>query len=121
MDEITVTELKARLDAGEDLLILDVRNPIEWDISALEGTLRIPKPDIEAALNDIAAGRKQREDTILADIPTDREIIVHCRSGVRSADSIGFLRKVGYQNKLVNLKGGILAWADEIDPSMATY
>ncbi len=121
MDEITVTELKSRLDAGEDLLILDVRNPIEWDISALDGTLRIPKPDIEAALNDVLAGRKPREATVLAEIPTDREIIVHCRSGVRSADSIGFLRKAGYENKLVNLKGGILAWADEIDPEMATY
>ena len=59
MDEITVRELKARLDAGEDLLILDVRNPIEWEISALdEQTLRIPKPQIEAAMNDVLAGRK---------------------------------------------------------------
>lgn len=121
VQEITVAELKSRLDAGEDLLVLDVRNPIEWEISALEGTLRIPKPEIEAAMNDILAGRKTREMTVLAQIPDDREIIVHCRSGVRSADSIRFLRQVGYQNKLLNLKGGILAWANEIDPMMATY
>ncbi len=121
VQEITVSELKSRLDAGEDLLVLDVRNPIEWDISALDGTLRIPKPEIEAAMNDILAGRKTREMTVLAQIPDDREIVVHCRSGVRSADSIRFLRQIGYQNKLLNLKGGILAWANEIDPMMATY
>ncbi len=119
--ETTVRELKSRLDAGEDLLVLDVRDPHEWEISALDGTLRIPKPQIEAAKNDVLAGRKRREDTVLAQIPTDREIVVHCRSGKRSADSIKFLREAGYKNKLVNLKGGILAWADEIDPSMPTY
>jgi molybdopterin/thiamine biosynthesis adenylyltransferase/rhodanese-related sulfurtransferase len=121
VEEITVSTLKQRLDAGEDLLILDVRNPQEWEISQLEGALFIPKPEIEAAVNDVLAGRKPREATVLAQIPDDREIIVHCRSGVRSADSIHFLQQVGYQNKLVNLKGGILAWADEIDPDMATY
>lgn len=121
VEEITVSTLKQRLDAGEDLLILDVRNPQEWEISQLEGALFIPKPEIEAAVNDVLAGRKPREATVLAQIPDDREIIVHCRSGVRSADSIHFLQQVGYQNKLVNLRGGILAWADEIDPDMATY
>ncbi|MBN8620816.1 MAG: molybdopterin-synthase adenylyltransferase MoeB [Anaerolineae bacterium] len=119
--EITVTELKARLDSGEDLLILDVRDPHEWEISALEGSLRIPKGQIEAAKNDVLAGRKTPDATVLARIPTDREIIVQCRSGKRSADSIKFLQEAGYQNKLVNLKGGILAWADEIDPSMPKY
>jgi adenylyltransferase/sulfurtransferase len=49
------------------------------------------------------------------------EVIVHCRSGKRSADAIGFLREAGYTNQLVNLTGGVLAWADEIDPTMATY
>jgi adenylyltransferase/sulfurtransferase len=71
MHEITVTELKNRLDSGDDVLILDVRNPIEWEISALDGTLRIPKPDIEAARNAILSGSKSREDTILAQIPDD--------------------------------------------------
>jgi adenylyltransferase/sulfurtransferase len=121
VQEITVAELKARLDAGEDVLILDVRNPQEWAISALDGSLRIPKPQIEAAMNDVLAGRKPREATILAQIPTDREIVVQCRSGARSADSIKFLRQVGYKNQLLNLKGGILAWAREIDPTMPTY
>lgn len=121
LSEITVRDLKTRLDKGENLLILDVRDPHEWEISALEGSLRIPKPQIEAAKNDVLAGRKRIEDTVLAQIPNDREIVVQCRSGKRSADSIKFLREAGYTNPLVNLAGGILAWADEIDPSMPKY
>lgn len=121
VSEISVKELKTRLDSGEKLIIVDVRDPHEWEISALEGTLRIPKGKIEAAKNDVLAGRKPREATVLAEIPDDVEVIVHCRSGKRSADSIKFLQEVGYKNKLVNLVGGILAWADEIDPSMPKY
>lgn len=121
MTEMTVTELKARLDSGENLLVLDVRDPHEWEISALDGTLRIPKPQIESAKNDVLAGRKKLEDTVLAQIPNDREIVVHCRSGKRSADVIKFLHEAGYQNELVNLKGGILAWSDQIDPSLPKY
>jgi len=121
MSEITVAELKARLDAGEDVLILDVRNPQEWAISALDNTVRLPKPQIEAAMNDVLAGRKPREATVLTQVPNDREVIVLCRSGSRSANLIRFLHEAGYKNKLVNVKGGILAWAREIDPSMATY
>jgi adenylyltransferase/sulfurtransferase len=119
--EMTVKELKARLDAGEDLYVLDVRNPVEWEIAALEGTHRIPKPDIVAALNAVKAGREKLEDTVIAEIPDDREVIVHCRSGIRSADVIEMLKGIGYENKLRNLKGGILAWADEVDPSLPTY
>ncbi|HEX2905855.1 MAG TPA: rhodanese-like domain-containing protein [Phototrophicaceae bacterium] len=57
----------------------------------------------------------------MGDIPDDREVIVHCRSGVRSADAIRFLREAGYTNKLLNVKGGILAWADQIDRSLPKY
>lgn len=121
VDEITVHELKTRLDAGEHLLILDVREPHEWSIVALDGTLRIPKGDIQAAKNALLAGRKLRDETVLAQIPNDREVIVHCRSGIRSADVIRFLREAGYTNRLLNLKGGILAWANEIDRSLPTY
>ncbi|MEM6526926.1 MAG: molybdopterin-synthase adenylyltransferase MoeB [Chloroflexota bacterium] len=119
--EITVKELKARMDAGEDLYVLDVRNPVEWEIAALDGTVRIPKPDIEKAQLAINQGRADMADTVIGEIPTDREVIVHCRSGVRSADVIEILKGMGYTNKLVNLKGGILAWADEIDNAMPTY
>ena len=121
MDAITVSELKHRLDAGEDLFVLDVRNPVEWEIAAIDGTARIAKPDIEEAKRAILDGRASRDETVLAQIPNDREVIVHCRSGVRSADTIKILREMGYANKLVNVTGGILAWADEIDTSLPKY
>ena len=60
--------------------------------------------------------------TVLKDIPKDKTLYVHCRSGKRSADSIGFLSEVGYDlDKMYNVTGGILAWADEIDPDMPKY
>jgi adenylyltransferase/sulfurtransferase len=121
VEEITVTELKSRLDTGEDLLIVDVREPHEWQIVALDGSLKIRKGDIQTAKNAILAGRKLREETVLVDIPNDREVIVQCRTGARSADAIRFLREAGYQNRLLNLKGGIIAWAREIDPSLPIY
>jgi adenylyltransferase/sulfurtransferase len=74
------------------------------------------------AKNAVLAGRKLREETVLADIPTDQEVIVMCRSGKRSADAIEMLKEIGYKDEnLRNLTGGILAWAREIDPTMATY
>ncbi len=119
---ITVKELKARIDSGDNTLILDVREPHEWEISALDGTLRIPKGTIQAAKNAVLAGRKLREETVLADLPMDKDIIVHCRSGKRSADVIHMLREIGYDvNRLYNVDGGILAWAKEIDPTMPSY
>jgi adenylyltransferase/sulfurtransferase len=121
VEEITVTELKSRLDAGDDLLIVDVREPHEWQIVALDDTLRITKGQIQTAKNALLAGRKLRDETVLAQIPTDREVIVYCRTGARSADAIRFLREAGYQNKMLNLKGGIIAWAREIDPSLPIY
>jgi adenylyltransferase/sulfurtransferase len=121
IEEISVKQLKSRIDAGENLVVVDVRDPHEWEISALDGTLRIPKGDIQQAKNAVLAGRKLRDETVLAEIPNDREVIVHCRSGKRSADVIGYLREAGYTNKLLNLKGGILAWADQIDPNMPRY
>lgn len=121
--QITAQELKQRLDNGEDLFILDVRNPEEWEISSLEAvTETIPKPRIQLAVEDVLGGRKPAEATPLANIPRDREIIVHCRSGVRSTDVIHMLRSVGYDpEKLVNMEGGILAWAKNVDRSMPVY
>jgi adenylyltransferase/sulfurtransferase len=122
MKEISVKDLKARMDAGEDVVVLDVRDPHEWEIAAIEGTLRIPKGDIQAAKNAVLAGRKLPEETVLAQIPKDKTLLVHCRSGKRSADSINFLREAGYDpDKMYNVLGGILAWADEIDPTLPKY
>ena len=120
--QVSVSELKAKLDAGEDIVVLDVREPHEWEIAALDGTLRIPKGDIQAAKNALKAARKLEEETVLAQIPHDKPLYVHCRSGKRSADSILFLQEAGYDiNNMYNVAGGILAWADEIDPTLAQY
>lgn len=122
MLEINVSDLKQKIDADEDMVVLDVRDPHEWEIAAIDGTLRIPKGDIQAAKNAILAGRKRREETVLAQIPQDKTIMVHCRSGKRSADSILMLEEVGYsEDKLYNVTGGILAWAEEIDPTLPQY
>jgi len=102
--QLTVKELKARRDAGDDIFLLDVREPYEVQIAQIGGTV-IPQNDVP-----------QR----LAEIPRDREIVVHCRSGARSQRIAEFLKQSGYQN-VVNLAGGILAWSDEIDPSVQKY
>ena len=102
--QMSVTELKQRLDAGEDLFILDVREPYEYQIANMGGTL-IPQREVP-----------QR----LAEIDRDREIIVQCRSGSRSQRIAEFLAQSGYSN-VKNLAGGILAWADQIDPKVQKY
>lgn len=102
---ITVDEVKARQDAGDNLLILDVREPQEWRISLIEGTLRIPKGEILHHLDEL---------------PHDRDIVVHCKTGVRSAEVIRTLQAQGY-TRLYNMAGGINAWARKIDPSLPTY
>jgi adenylyltransferase/sulfurtransferase len=120
--QITVKELKARMDAAEDLYVLDVRNPEEFQIAVIDGTVKIPKPDILLAAEDVLAKRKTADQTVLAEIPRDREVIVHCRSGARSTDVILVLRQLGYDpDKLINVEGGILAWAKQIDKSMPVY
>jgi sulfur-carrier protein adenylyltransferase/sulfurtransferase len=102
--QMSVQELKQRLDAGEDLMVLDVREPFEYQIANIGGTL-IP-------LNQVP----QR----LAEIDRNREIVVQCRSGARSQRVAEFLVNQGYPN-VKNLAGGILAWADNIDPTIAKY
>jgi adenylyltransferase/sulfurtransferase len=119
---INALELQARLESDSAPLVLDVRNPEEWEICALEGTLRIPKAHIQMARDDVTAGRKEPAETVLAEIPLDREIVVLCRSGIRSADVIRLLREIGYDPRsLINLEGGILDWARTVDTSMPVY
>jgi sulfur-carrier protein adenylyltransferase/sulfurtransferase len=123
MPQITARQIKERLEAGENLFLFDVRNPQEWEIASLDPTaLRIPKPQILMAAEEVRSGRKQLADTVLAQIPTDSEIIVYCRSGSRSVDVIKALRQLGYDpRKLVNMEGGILSWARTVDRSMPVY
>ena len=104
---ITPKELKARLDAGEKIKILDVREPHEWDISNLEkyGSFLIPKDSVVGRANELNP---------------DEEMVVQCRSGGRSADVIRWLQPLGF-NKLLNLEGGINLWAKELEDDMPTY
>jgi adenylyltransferase/sulfurtransferase len=102
--QLTVQQLKQRIDAGEEVYLLDVREPFEYQIANLGGKL-IP-------LNDVP----QR----LAEVDRDREVIVHCKSGGRSQAAAEFLRNAGYP-RVANLAGGILAWADQIDPTVRKY
>jgi adenylyltransferase/sulfurtransferase len=103
--EITVEELKGRLDKGERPFILDVRNPEEYQIAHLAGSVLIP-----------LSALPQR----LGELDREKEMVVHCKSGARSQRAIGFLREQGF-TRLKNLKGGILAWAERIDPSLPKY
>jgi sulfur-carrier protein adenylyltransferase/sulfurtransferase len=102
--EMTVEELKRRLDAGENLFVLDVREPHEYQICNIGGHL-IPLGDLPNRVNEL---------------DSSREIVAHCRSGVRSAKAVNFLQQAGFK-KVHNLAGGILAWADRVDPKMPKY
>lgn len=104
MQEITVQELKDKLDSGEDFQLIDVREDFEYETSNIGGLL-IPLGGI------IVEADKVRKD---------KPVVVMCRSGKRSAAAIMQLEQLGYTN-LANLKGGILAWAAEIDPDISVY
>ena len=101
---ISVEELKHRLDEGDDLFVLDVREPHEYQICNINGYL-IPLNDLPKRVNEL---------------DSSREIVAHCRSGMRSAKAVQFLRQSGF-TKVKNLTGGILAWAEKIDPKMPKY
>ena len=106
-EEITATELKERLDAGERLTIVDVREPHEWAIG------RIDAPDVRfIPLGDLPSR--------MHELDTADDLIMQCRSGVRSAKGLAILQGAGFR-KLRNLTGGILAWSDEVDPTVAKY
>jgi sulfur-carrier protein adenylyltransferase/sulfurtransferase len=123
MPVINAQQLKERLDAGENLFLLDVRNPEEWEIAVLPESVKITKGQIEMAAYAVSSGTQSREQTVLAQIPTDREIIVYCRTGVRSRKVIEALRAIGGYNprKLVNMEGGIVSWARNVDRTMPVY
>lgn len=104
MKETTVQELKEKIDRKDDFTLLDVREPHEYQISNIDGTL-IPLDDLP--------GRTDELDK-------DKEIVVMCRSGARSANACNLLEKKGFKN-VSNLVGGVNAWAKEIDTSLPIY
>lgn len=106
MEEITATELKTRLDKGDDLQIIDVREPNEYEATRLEGSKLIPLGQVV-----------NRKD----EIDESRETIVHCKGGGRSAKAIEALQRAGFKGRLLNLKGGITAWSNDVDPNVPKY
>jgi adenylyltransferase/sulfurtransferase len=106
MQEITVQELKEKMDAGEDIELIDVRQPDEYQKAKIEGAKLIPLPEII-----------QRMD----EIDNSKPIVVHCKMGGRSAKAIEFLQAAGFEGDMSNLVGGITAWSDQIDPSVPKY
>ncbi len=102
--EIEPRELKQRLDRGDDIFVLDVREPHEYQICNIHGYL-LPLGELPKRVHELDSAR---------------EIVAHCRSGKRSAEAVDFLRKAGFR-KVTNLKGGILAWSDQVDPGVPKY
>ena len=106
-DEVGPRELKARLSGSEPPFLLDVREPYEWDVVSLQedGAVLVPLGELAERLGEL---------------PEGRDIVVYCRSGVRSARAAGLLVEAGL-GPVSNLVGGVLAWVDEIDPSLPKY
>jgi molybdopterin/thiamine biosynthesis adenylyltransferase/rhodanese-related sulfurtransferase len=103
--EITPVELSSKLETGDRPVLLDVREPHEWEIAHLEGATLIPQGDLLARMSELS---------------TADEIVLYCRSGERSARALNLLREAGFR-RLKNLRGGINAWARTVDPSLPRY
>ncbi len=106
MQEITVTELKQKMDNGEDIELIDVRQPDEYEFAKIEGAKLIPLGEIMKRMDEI-------DDT--------KEVIIQCKSGGRSGRAIQAMQSAGFKGELKNLKGGITAWSNEIDPNIPKY
>lgn len=106
MTEITATQLKERLDRGDLIQIIDVREPNEYEVARIPDARLIPLKDVVNRMSEI---------------DPERETVVHCKMGGRSARAIEALQRSGFSGRLLNLKGGITAWSNEVDPSVPKY
>jgi sulfur-carrier protein adenylyltransferase/sulfurtransferase len=104
-DELTVQQLKDQIDSGANPVIIDVREPSEFQIARLEGTTLIPLGEIPQRFQEI---------------PRDQEVVLHCKMGVRSRQAVDFLKQQGF-TRVKNLAGGITAWSEQIDPNVPKY
>ncbi|QBS40983.1 adenylyltransferase/sulfurtransferase MoeZ [Nocardia sp. CS682] len=104
---VTARELKDLLDAGKEIELIDVREPVEWDIVHIDGARLIPK-------DRILSGEA------LSELPQNRPIVLHCKTGVRSAEALAALKRAGFADA-THLQGGVIAWARQIDPSLPVY
>jgi adenylyltransferase/sulfurtransferase len=103
--EITPLELKAKIDRGDEFVLVDVREPEEFAICRIPGSTLVPLRTVPERVHELSS----------AD-----EIVVHCRSGVRSGQAVDFLKQAGFR-KVKNLVGGILRWSDDVDPTVPKY
>ena len=106
MQAITASELKARLDAGDDIQLIDVRQPDEYAFAKIDGAKLIPLGEIISRMSEI---------------DQSRETVIHCKMGGRSARAIEALQHYGYTGELSNLIGGITAWSNDVDPNVPKY
>ena len=103
--DITVTELKERMDRGDAPMIVDVREPAEFEICSIPGAVLIPLQQLPQRLGEL---------------DPSKEIVLQCKVGGRSANATAYLQRAGFA-RARNLKGGILAWIDQVDPSQPKY
>jgi adenylyltransferase/sulfurtransferase len=106
IEEISATDLKRRMDAGDDIQLIDVRQPEEWAFAKIDGAKNIPLGELMKRASEI---------------DEKRETVIHCKMGGRSAKAIEILRHLGYEGSLKNLRGGITAWSNEVDPKVPKY
>ncbi len=106
IEEISATDLKLRIDDGEDIQLIDVRQPDEWAFAKIEGAKLIPLGEIIKRMDEI---------------DENRETVIHCKAGMRSARAVEALQRAGFKGELKNLKGGITAWSNEVDPKIPKY
>lgn len=106
MQEITATELKQKMDNGEDFQLIDVRQPDEYAFAKIEGAKLIPLGEIVKRMSELDA---------------NKELIIQCKAGGRSAHAIQMLESAGFKGDMKNLKGGITAWSNDVDPKVPKY
>jgi adenylyltransferase/sulfurtransferase len=106
MEEISATDLKQKIENGDDIQIVDVRQPDEFEFARIPGSKLIPLAEVVARMSEI---------------DPSKDAIIHCKMGGRSAKAIEALNKAGFQGKVINLRGGITAWSNEVDPKVPKY
>ena len=106
MQDITATELNELIKSGADIQLIDVRQPSEYSFARIPGAKLIPLGDVIKRMDEI---------------DPHRDTIIHCKMGGRSATAIQALERAGFKGKLRNLRGGITAWSNEVDPKVPKY
>jgi rhodanese-related sulfurtransferase len=106
IEEISAVDLKRRMDKGDDIQLIDVRQPEEYAVSKIEGAKLIPLGELMNRIKEL---------------DPNRETVIHCKTGIRSARAVEILTQRGFSGSLKNLKGGITAWSNEVDPTVPKY